>query len=140
MLIYLSIFIENYYKVITDKFNLPDVGEDRSYMKTRTESLMKNETFFLLLDPKMKKSKKKKDQQQPQVNTSSNSVPKYSGSASNSVSSANAQRIDINLDNSNKNSSEQVQQFNVQESGRQEEGMFSCCKKCFSCFKSENEG
>ena len=89
-------------KVITDKFNLPDVGKDRSYMKTRTESLMKNETFFLLLDPKMKKSKKKKDQQQPQVNTSSNSVPKYSGSASNSVSSANAQRIDINLDNSNK--------------------------------------
>lgn len=81
MLIYLSIFIENYYKVITDKFNLPDVGKDRSYMKTRTESLMKNETFFLLLDPKMKKSKKKKDQQQPQVNTSSNSVPKYSGSA-----------------------------------------------------------
>ena len=121
-------------KVITDKFNLPDVGKDRSYMKTRTESLMKNETFFLLLDPKMKKSKKKKDQQQPQVNTSSNSVPKYSGSASNSVSSANAQS------NSNKNSSDQVQQFNVQESGRQEEGMFSCCKKCFSCFKSENEG
>ena len=108
-------------------------------MKTRTESLMKNETFFLLLDPKEKIKEEKRPATTP-MNTSSNSVPKYSGSASNSVSSANAQRIDINLDNSNKNSSEQVQQFNVQESGRQEEGMFSCCKKCFSCFKSENEG
>lgn len=84
-------------KVITDKFNLPDVGKDRSYMKTRTESLMKNETFFLVLDPKMKKSKKKKEQP-PQVSTSSSSVPKYSASASNSVSSTNAQRIEINLD------------------------------------------
>ena len=79
-------------KVITDKFNLPDVGKDRSYMKTRTETLMKNETFFLVLDPKMKKSKKKKEQP-PQVSTSSSSVPKYSASASNSVSSTNAQRI-----------------------------------------------
>lgn len=122
-----------------DQFNLPDVGKDRSYMKTRTETLMKNETFFLVLDPKMKKSKKKKEQP-PQVSTSSSSVPKYSGSASNSVSSTNAQRIDINLDNNKNNSSEQVQQFNVQESGRQEEGMFSCCKKCFGCFKSEHEG
>ena len=90
-------------------------------MKTRTESLMKNETFFLLLDPKMKKSKKKKDQQQPQVNTSSNSVPKYSGSAYNSVSSANAQRIDINLDNSNKKfirASATVQCSGIRETGR----------------------
>ena len=117
-------------KVIFDKFNLPDVGKDRSYMKTRTEALMKDETFFLPLDPKEKKAKKKKDNKE-QINTStniSNSQPK----------------IDINISsNQNQNlprtESSQVQQFNVQERGNEDGGAFSCCRKIFCCcFKSNN--
>ncbi len=113
-------------KVIHDKFNLPDVGKDRSYMKTRTESLMKNETFFLPVDPKEKKSKKKKEPNNI-INTSSN-VPKYSNSNTN-ASSSSSQNVS--------NSQQQIQQFNVQENQQEESaGVFSCCKKLFSCFKS----
>ena len=113
-------------KVIHDKFNLPDVGKDRSYMKTRTESLMKNETFFLPVDPKEKKSKKKKESNNI-INTSSN-VPKYSNSNTN-ASSSSSQNVS--------NSQQQIQQFNVQENQQEESaGVFSCCYKLFSCFKS----
>ena len=45
-------------KVIRDLFELPEVGKDRSYMKTRTQQLMKGESYF---KASVKKEKKKDD-------------------------------------------------------------------------------
>ena len=118
-------------KVINDKFNLPDVGKDRSYMKTRTENLMKNENYFKPVNKKEKKSKKgKKEESNPQIN-----IPKYVANTS-SVSS-NSQGLNLNNQNS---SGGHVQQFNVEEEDRNESsGFCSCLSKCFGCFKKNDE-
>ncbi|MCQ2815916.1 MAG: hypothetical protein MJ252_01500 [archaeon] len=92
-------------KVIKDLFELPDVGKDRSYMKTRTQAAMKNEDFF---PPVVKKEKKKDKDEMDYMGANDGTTEEHTGEMS----------------------SFEVQEVN--QTGGEGEGICDSCKKCIA--------